>query len=92
MLLYSIHVTYVCGKNELLGQALNKTAVLPKEVPSIFQAVGWIAQLGGFLGRKRDGHPGDTTLWRGIHRLNDIVRSWETFGSERQSIHLTPNG
>ena len=22
MLLYSIHVTYVCGKNELLGQAL----------------------------------------------------------------------
>ena len=24
MLLYSIHVTYVCGKNELLGQALSK--------------------------------------------------------------------
>ena len=71
---------------------VNKTAVVPKEVPSIFQTVGWIAQLGGFLGRKRDGHPGDTTLWRGIHRLNDIVRSWETFGPERQSIPLTPNG
>jgi hypothetical protein len=31
-----------------------------------------IAKLGGFLGRKRDGHPGWLTLWRGFTRLRDI--------------------
>jgi hypothetical protein len=32
-----------------------------------------IATLGGFLGRKSDGDPGTTTLWRGLVRLDNIV-------------------
>lgn len=31
-----------------------------------------VARLGGFLGRKHDGHPGWITLWRGFIRLFDI--------------------
>jgi hypothetical protein len=36
-------------------------------------AVRWIAQHGGFLGRKGDGEPGITTMWRGWSRLTDIT-------------------
>ncbi len=52
----------------------------PQKPPTIGEAVGWIAQLGGFLARKSDGRPGSTTIGRGLHRLNDIVRSWQAFG------------
>ena len=40
------------------------------------QAVRWIAQLGGFLGRKSDREPGVKTLWRGWMRLIDITATW----------------
>jgi len=45
----------------------------PAEPPTLRDAVRMIASLGGFLGRKRDGEPGTTTLWRGLGRLDDIV-------------------
>jgi hypothetical protein len=32
-----------------------------------------VAELGGFLGRKRDEEPGWQTLWRGYRRLQDMV-------------------
>jgi hypothetical protein len=49
---------------------------LPDTPPSRHQAVRWIAQLGGFLGRKSDGEPGVKVIWRGWTRLQDIT---ETF-------------
>ena len=49
----------------------------PSEPPSVRQAVRWIAQLGGFMGRKADGQPGPITLWRGFHRLNDLTAMWQ---------------
>lgn len=52
---------------------IKRTAVLPAEPPTVRQAVRWIAQLGGFLGRKGDGEPGITTIWRGWSRLTDIA-------------------
>jgi hypothetical protein len=55
---------------------IHKTPVPPEEPPSLNQAVHWIAQLGGFLGRKSDGAPGVKVLWRGWQRLNDIVATW----------------
>jgi len=45
----------------------------PSEPPSLRDAVRMIAKLGGFLGRKSDGEPGTTTLWRGLVRLDNIV-------------------
>lgn len=48
----------------------------PPTVPTLHQAVRWIAQLGGFLGRKGDGEPGVKVLWRGWSRLQDITTTW----------------
>jgi len=46
-----------------------------------------VAKLGGFLGRKGDGHPGATVLWRGLNRLADIA---ETFAIFHPSIPAGP--
>jgi len=50
-----------------------KTKVLPTPIPTKGSAVSWIAALGGFLGRKSDGLPGPTVLWRGFRRLADLT-------------------
>lgn len=53
---------------------------LPPEVtPTVQQATRWIAQLGGFLNRKGDGHPGVTVMWRGWQRLADIADAFLAF-------------
>jgi Transposase Tn5 dimerisation domain len=44
-----------------------------KQPPTIHQAVGWIARLGGFLARKNDGEPGLKTIWRGIGVLHHLL-------------------
>jgi hypothetical protein len=51
----------------------NKTAHLPAKEPTLREAVRMLASLGGFLGRKGDGEPGTTTLWRGLQRLESGV-------------------
>ena len=56
-----------------LYTAIHRRADLPATPPTVRQAVRWIAQLGGFLGRKGDGEPGITTIWRGWSRLSDIA-------------------
>jgi len=50
---------------------------LPKTVPTRKEAALWIAKLGGDLGRKSDGPPGLTVLWRGLERLADITLAWQ---------------
>jgi hypothetical protein len=49
----------------------------PDTPPSLREAVRMIASLGGFLGRRGDGEPGTTTLWRGLQRLEDIALTYE---------------
>jgi len=56
---------------------IHKTSNPPLEPPTIRDAVRWIAQLGGFIGRKADGEPGVKTIWRGLRRLNDIAITWK---------------
>jgi hypothetical protein len=60
---------------------IHKTPVAPDQPPTIRQALRWIAQLGGFLGRKSDGEPGVKVLWRGWRRLFDIVQAWLIFNT-----------
>ncbi len=55
---------------------VNKTTKLPKQMPTVRQVTRWIARLGGFLGRKGDGEPGPTVIWRGWQRLTDIADTW----------------
>jgi hypothetical protein len=56
-----------------------KSDRLLTQPPSVQQAIRWIAQLGGFLARKHDGHPGLTVLWRGWRRLHDLTDAWLIF-------------
>jgi len=37
------------------------------------------SQLGGYLGRTRDGPPGATVLWRGLQRLIDLTAMYLIF-------------
>jgi hypothetical protein len=55
---------------------IHKTPAPPAKPPSLHQAMRWIAQLGGFLGRTHDGEPGVRVLWRGWQRLDDIAETW----------------
>lgn len=55
---------------------INRTAELPKKQPTVRETIRWVARLGGFLGRKGDGEPGPTTVWRGWQRLVDIADTW----------------
>lgn len=62
---------------------IHRTTQLPEQPPTVRQVVRWIAQLGGFLGRKRDGEPGVTVIWRGWQRLHDIAATWFIMNKER---------
>jgi len=59
-----------------LYAAIHRTTQLPETLPTVAQVVRWMAQLGGFLGRKHDREPGVTVLWRGWQRLHDLVMMW----------------
>ncbi len=61
---------------KVLWCKFNRTQPIASQPPSIGQAIRWIAYLGGFIGRKSDGHPGPIVLWRGLHRLHDLADSW----------------
>jgi len=55
---------------------IHQTPQPPPSPPSLNTCVRWIAQLGGFLGRKGDGEPGVKTIWLGWRRLHDIAQTW----------------
>jgi hypothetical protein len=48
---------------------IHRTPVPPATAPPLRQAIRWIAQLGGFIGRAHDGEPGSQTLWQGFQEL-----------------------
>jgi len=83
--------TIVLAEHEwrALYATLNHTIAPPQQVPTVRQVVRWIAQLGGFLGRKGDGEPGVTVIWRGWQRLHDISATWLLF---HQPIEQTTCG
>ena len=64
---------------QALYSYIHKTTVFPDQPPTLQQATLWVAQLGGFLGRKCDGFPGVKVLWRGWQRLFDIAQTWLIF-------------
>jgi hypothetical protein len=50
---------------------------VPKQAPSLQQAVMWIGRLGGHLGRKSDGPPGLKTVWLGYQQLCHAASVYE---------------
>ncbi|MCG8363500.1 MAG: IS4 family transposase [Pseudanabaenales cyanobacterium] len=69
-----------------LYSAIHKTTVLPSTPPTLHTCMRWIAQLGGFMGRKRDGQPGIKTIWQGLRRLHDIAETWRLVTSNSTPI------
>lgn len=58
----------------------HKTKELPSEIPDLKSMKRYLAKLGGFLGRKGDGEPGITVIWRGMKKLSTLVEAWSLFG------------
>lgn len=61
---------------------ITKRSSAPLKPPTIREAVRMIAKLGGFLGRKNDGEPGMTYIWRGWEKLALIAEFWLSIHSE----------
>jgi len=64
---------------------------LPSTPPCVREITRLTAELGGFLGRKGDGEPGSTTLWRGLQRLHDIASAFLIFTQHNSRQHPSPS-
>jgi hypothetical protein len=60
---------------------VHQTQTLPEQVPTLAEAIGWIARLGGFTASRKHA-PGTTALWRGFSRLTDIAQAWLVFNPD----------
>jgi hypothetical protein len=60
----------------------------PTQPPTLREAVRMIGRLGGHLGRKGDGEPGVTVLWRGWTSLHETIEALRAY---KQSQGLTPS-
>jgi hypothetical protein len=67
---------------QALDCAIHPCPTPPEEPPSLDQAVRWIAQLGGFVGRRRRDQPGTETLWRGFQHLMDLTKMYRIMRPE----------
>jgi hypothetical protein len=54
----------------------------PRTAPKLQDMVRTVAQLGGYINRKRPDPPGPQTVWLGLQRLHDIAACWKLFGPE----------
>ena len=52
----------------------------PRTAPPLAEMVRLVAQLGGYVNRKRKDPPGPQTVWLGLQRLHDIALCYQTFG------------
>lgn len=59
---------------KLLFCMANRTNIPPKQVLTIKEAVGYLAKIGGFLGRKGDGDPGVKVIWKGLRDMNIVLQ------------------
>lgn len=65
----------------------------PTTTPTtLAQAVGWIAHLDGYLGRRGDGPPGATTLWRGLQHVAALTSMYTVFRPPATGHHSVGNG
>ena len=61
--------------------AIHHCPTPPDRPPSLGKAVRWLAQLGGFVGRRRQDHPGTETVWRGFQHLRDLTHMYRIMRS-----------
>ena len=61
---------------------VHRTTRVPQKVPTLHQAIRWIAILGGYLDRRHDPPPGATVLWRGFFVLHESTEMFRIFNSD----------
>jgi hypothetical protein len=54
----------------------------PSTPPTLSEMVRMVAQLGGYVNRKRPDPPGPQTVWLGLQRMHDMALCWQLFGPE----------
>jgi len=64
---------------------IHKTSSPPTTPPTLQKMVRMVAQLGGYVNRKRSDEPGPQTVWLGLQRLHDIAQGWVIFGPEAKN-------
>lgn len=57
-----------------------KGASPPARPPRLQEMVRLVAELGGYISRKRGDEPGPQTVWLGLQRMHDIAACWQIFG------------
>jgi len=57
----------------------------PSTPPTLQEMVRMVAQLGGYVNRKRTDEPGPQTVWLGLQRTHDIANCWLIFGPGSES-------
>lgn len=60
----------------------------PAKPPALGVFVRLVAQLGGYIDRKRT-EPGPQTLWIGLQRMHDFATCWQLFGPDAKNESLT---
>lgn len=60
----------------------------PSQPPKLSEMVRMVAQLGGYVNRKRQDEPGPQTVWLGLQRLHDITLCWRLFGPEAKTDEI----
>ena len=69
---------------KILYRKFQKGKKVPKNEPTVNQCVHWIARLGGFLARKKDGEPGIIYMWRGLKyfaaMVEAVIDNQDTYG------------
>lgn len=58
---------------------VHRTNQPPAEIPSLNQALLWVAILGGYLNRRGDPPPGATVIWRGFLVMHEITEMFRIF-------------
>ncbi len=70
--------------------AIHHCPTPPESPPSLGEAVRWIAQLGGFVGRRRQDQPGAETVWRGFQHLTDLTTMYRIMRSVPPYLDAAP--
>ncbi|MEI6157270.1 MAG: IS4 family transposase, partial [Atribacterota bacterium] len=75
---------------------VTQNPIPPPAPPTLKEAIFMVAGLGGFLGRKSDGHPGTKSMWLGLQRLDDITGMWlvmmKTPDPQEATSHVSRKG
>ncbi len=60
----------------------------PSTPPTLHEMIRMVAQLGGYVNRKRADEPGPQTVWLGLQRTHDIANCWLIFGPESRNEEI----